>query len=40
MQTVLLPTVCPMMDQFFIETAEVVKTIAPVLHTWDMHSLM
>ena len=31
---------CPMMDLFFIETAEVIDTSSPTLRTWDMHTLM
>ena len=31
---------CPMTDLFFKETVEVMKEIAPVWCTWDMHEIM
>ena len=31
---------CPMTDLFFKETVEVMKEIAPIWHTWDMHAIM
>ena len=31
---------CSMTELFFIETADVMSTITPTLHMWEMHALM
>ena len=31
---------CPMTDPFLKEMVEIIKEIAPMWHTWDMHTIM